>query len=102
MPDAVWIKRECSAATIGMCRARLCAKGAGLAVLPRPLGDETPGILRLDVGENPPGRDTYVGYHRDPRRGSVGMAGLALGGGYGPLIGRYGLALDNLLAVEIV
>src|SRR5262249_900435 len=34
--------------------------------------------------------------------GPVGMAGLALGGGYGPLIGRYGLALDNLLAVEVV
>src|SRR5262245_23549310 len=34
--------------------------------------------------------------------GPVGMAGLALGGGYGPLIGRYGLALDNLRAVEVV
>src|SRR5215510_8374439 len=34
--------------------------------------------------------------------GPVGMAGLALGGGYGPLIGRYGLALDNLLSVEVV
>jgi FAD/FMN-containing dehydrogenase len=34
--------------------------------------------------------------------GPVGMAGLALGGGYGPLIGRFGLALDNLLAVEVV
>src|SRR5262245_27278636 len=34
--------------------------------------------------------------------GPVGMAGLALGGGYGPLIGRYGLALDNLLAIEVV
>ena len=32
----------------------------------------------------------------------VGMAGLTLGGGYGPLIGRCGLALDNLLAVEVV
>jgi FAD/FMN-containing dehydrogenase len=31
---------------------------------------------------------------------TVGMAGLALGGGYGPLIGRFGLALDNLLAVR--
>jgi hypothetical protein len=34
--------------------------------------------------------------------GAVGMAGLTLGGGYGPLIGRFGLALDNLVAVEIV
>jgi len=33
---------------------------------------------------------------------SVGMAGLTLGGGYGSLIGRFGLALDNLLAAEIV
>jgi FAD/FMN-containing dehydrogenase len=32
----------------------------------------------------------------------VGMAGLTLGGGYGPVIGRCGLALDNLLAVEVV
>ena len=34
--------------------------------------------------------------------GEVGMAGLTLGGGYGPLIGRYGLALDNLLGAEVV
>ena len=34
--------------------------------------------------------------------GSVGMAGFTLGGGYGALIGRFGLALDNLLAAEIV
>jgi FAD/FMN-containing dehydrogenase len=33
--------------------------------------------------------------------GAVGMAGLTLGGGYGPLIGRFGLALDNLLAAEV-
>ena len=30
------------------------------------------------------------------------MAGLTLGGGYGPLIGRFGLALDNLLAAQVV
>src|ERR1700733_655365 len=34
--------------------------------------------------------------------GAVGMAGLTLGGGYGPLSPRYGLALDNLLEAEIV
>jgi FAD/FMN-containing dehydrogenase len=30
------------------------------------------------------------------------MAGLTFGGGYGPLIGRFGLALDNLVAAEVV
>ena len=30
------------------------------------------------------------------------MAGLSLGGGYGPLIARFGLALDNLMAAEVV
>jgi hypothetical protein len=34
--------------------------------------------------------------------GGVGMVGLTLGGGYGPLIGRFGLALDNLIAADIV
>jgi FAD/FMN-containing dehydrogenase len=34
--------------------------------------------------------------------GAVGMAGFTLGGGYGSLIGRFGLALDNLEAAEIV
>src|SRR6516164_4228925 len=34
--------------------------------------------------------------------GTVGVAGLTFGGGYGPLIGRFGLALDNLLAAEVV
>ncbi len=33
---------------------------------------------------------------------AVGMTGLTLGGGYGALIGRFGLALDNLLAAEVV
>ena len=33
---------------------------------------------------------------------AVGMAGLTLGGGYGPLIGRFGLALDSMLGAEVV
>jgi FAD/FMN-containing dehydrogenase len=34
--------------------------------------------------------------------GAVGMTGFTLGGGYGALIGRFGLALDNLLAAKVV
>jgi FAD/FMN-containing dehydrogenase len=34
--------------------------------------------------------------------GAVGMAGLTLGGGYGLLNGRFGLALDNLAGAELV
>jgi FAD/FMN-containing dehydrogenase len=34
--------------------------------------------------------------------GGVGMAGFTLGGGYGALIDRFGLALDNLIAAEVV
>ncbi len=49
-------------------QAQLCAGGAGLAVLPRPLGDATPGIVALMLDDPPPGRDTFVGYHRDLRR----------------------------------
>jgi FAD/FMN-containing dehydrogenase len=55
-------------------------------------------------------RATDVAAVADPLRlapvagsvGAVGMAGLTLGGGYGPLIGRFGLALDNLVAAEVV
>src|SRR6516164_6654166 len=34
--------------------------------------------------------------------GGVGMTGLTLGGGYGPLNGRFGLASDNMLSAEVV
>jgi hypothetical protein len=34
--------------------------------------------------------------------GTVGVAGLTLGGGYGPFAGTYGLAIDNLLSADIV
>lgn len=49
-------------------QAALCANGAGLAVLPRPLGDSHAAIELVDLGEPPPGRDTWVGYHRDMKR----------------------------------
>jgi FAD/FMN-containing dehydrogenase len=34
--------------------------------------------------------------------GAVGLCGLTLGGGYGPLNGRFGLASDNLTEAEVV
>ncbi|MBU2670648.1 FAD-binding oxidoreductase [Actinoplanes bogorensis] len=34
--------------------------------------------------------------------GAVGLAGLSLAGGYGPLSGRFGLAADNVLGAELV
>lgn len=32
----------------------------------------------------------------------VGLAGQTLGGGYGPLMGKFGMVIDNLLSVDIV
>ncbi len=49
-------------------QARLCAHGAGLAVLPVMLGDRVAELERVDLGSEPPGRDTWLGYHRDLRR----------------------------------
>ncbi|WP_132955247.1 LysR family transcriptional regulator [Rhizobium sp. BK251] len=74
MPDVAWLKRVLPEATVALrsnnrdVQATLCAAGAGLAVLPRPLGDAIKGIERIDVDEPPPGRDTWVGYHRDLKR----------------------------------
>jgi len=45
-------------------QATACVHGAGLAVLPRVIGDALP-LVRLDVGEEPPGRVVWLGYHRD-------------------------------------
>jgi DNA-binding transcriptional LysR family regulator len=49
-------------------QAKMCALGMGIAVLPIPLGDAISGIERIDLGAEPPGRDTWIGYHRDLRR----------------------------------
>ncbi|MGO4128690.1 LysR substrate-binding domain-containing protein [Inquilinus sp. YAF38] len=74
MPDVGWLTRMLPRARIAFrsnnreAQARACAAGAGLAVLPRPLGDAEPGLQRLDLGEAPPGRDVWIGFHRDLRR----------------------------------
>lgn len=74
LPDVIWLRRMLPRAHVAYgsnnrgAQARMCAAGAGLAVLPTPLGDHTPGLVRVDLGEAPPGRDVWVGYHRDMRR----------------------------------
>ncbi len=74
MPDAVWLKRVLPNAYVAArsnnrdVQAMLCANGAGVAVLPVRIGDALPGVARLDLGEEPPGRDTWIGYHRDLKR----------------------------------
>ena len=74
MPDTVWLKRTLPNAEVAsrsnnrQAQAELCAAGGGLAVLPRPLGDRDRRLIALDTGASPPGRDTYVGYHRDLKR----------------------------------
>jgi FAD/FMN-containing dehydrogenase len=37
-----------------------------------------------------------------PINSTVGMAGFTLGGGYSPLLGVYGLGVDNLLSAQVV
>jgi DNA-binding transcriptional LysR family regulator len=74
MPDVAWIERLLPKARVvsrsnnRQVQARLCAAGAGVAVLPRALGDATPGLEIVDLGEPAPGRDTWIGYHRDMKR----------------------------------
>ena len=74
LPDVEWLKRMLPNARIAFgsnnrgAQARMCAEGGGFAVLPCPLGDTTAGLRRIDLGEAPPGRDVWLGYHRDLRR----------------------------------
>jgi DNA-binding transcriptional LysR family regulator len=74
LPDIAWLQRMLPNARIAFrsnnrdAQLQACAAGAGLAVLPRLLGDGHPGVETIDLGEAPPGRDTWIGYHRDLRR----------------------------------
>jgi DNA-binding transcriptional LysR family regulator len=74
LPDVAWVTRMLPNARIAFAsnnrgaQARMCAEGGGLGVLPCLLGDATAGLRRIDLGETPPGRDVWFGYHRDLRR----------------------------------
>jgi len=73
LPDVHWLRNTFPAATFAMgsnnrdVQARMCAAGAGFAVLPTLLGAGTNGIVRHDVDPPPPGRDVWLAYHRDLR-----------------------------------
>lgn len=58
-------------------QARLCAAGGGIAVLPRRVGDACADLALLDLGEAPPGRMVWAGYHKDMKRSSRVQAVLA-------------------------
>ncbi|SCB28815.1 DNA-binding transcriptional regulator, LysR family [Rhizobium miluonense] len=73
-PDAQWLRERFPNASVALksnnrhVQAQLCAKGLGLAVLPRPVGDQLPGLRRLELEDEPPSREVWMGYHRDLRR----------------------------------
>lgn len=69
--DVAWLKDLFPKARVALrsnnrnVQARMSAAGVGICVLPRPVGDKQVELLRLDIGESPPGRDVWMGYHRD-------------------------------------
>jgi DNA-binding transcriptional LysR family regulator len=74
MPDVSWLKERFPNAAVTArsnnreVQAMLCSGGGGLAVLPTLLATRFPTLRRIDVDDEPPGRDTWAGYHRDLRR----------------------------------
>ena len=73
-PDVAWLRRKLPKSRIAFgsnsreAQARMCAAGIGLAVLPAPLGDAMRELEAVDLGDAPPGRDVWVGFHQDLRR----------------------------------
>lgn len=72
--DIDWLKNRFPNASVVLqsnnrnVQAQMCGRGLGIAVLPRPVGDQLVTIRRLDLSDEPPHRDIWMGYHRDLRR----------------------------------
>ncbi|SFJ09084.1 DNA-binding transcriptional regulator, LysR family [Sphingomonas sp. NFR04] len=70
-PDIAWLMESFPNATTVLrsnnrnVQARMCRQGVGIAVLPRAVGSQTPGLRLLGLPEAPPSRDIWMGYHRD-------------------------------------
>jgi DNA-binding transcriptional LysR family regulator len=73
-PDITWLNERFPNAGVVLrsnnrnVQAQMCGRGVGIAVLPRPVGDQIHGIRRLDLREDPPQREIWMGYHRDLKR----------------------------------
>ncbi|MGU3779929.1 LysR family transcriptional regulator [Burkholderia metallica] len=73
-PDIDWLRNRFPNAGIVLqsnnrnVQAQMCGRGLGIAVLPRPVGDQLATLRRLDLSDEPPHRDIWMGYHRDLRR----------------------------------
>ncbi|HDR8998266.1 TPA: LysR family transcriptional regulator [Burkholderia vietnamiensis] len=73
-PDIDWLKARFPNAGVVLqsnnrnVQAQMCGRGLGIAVLPRPVGDQLATIRRLELRDEPPQRDIWMGYHRDLRR----------------------------------
>jgi len=73
-PDVLWLQSLFPQARITFTsssrtvQARMSALGLGVCVLPRVLGDHLPALRRLEIGQTPPGRDIWMGYHHDMRQ----------------------------------
>jgi len=71
--DAAWLKAHASAAHVSarangrLLLATLAAGGGGLAMLPRLVGDATPGLTLLELSPSPPPRELFLGMLPDSR-----------------------------------
>lgn len=72
--DAQWLRERLPEAQVVLqsnnrnVQAQMCARGLGIAVLPRAIGDQLSSLRCLSLGEDPPSREIWMGYHRDLRR----------------------------------
>ncbi len=73
-PDIVWLRTKFPNARSVLrsnnrnVQSRMCGRGLGIAVLPRPVGDQLANLRRLETDDDPPSREIWMGYHRDLKR----------------------------------
>ncbi len=73
LADIPWITGKLPRATFAFrsnsrdMQALACARGAGISVLPRVLAGKLD-LVEIDLGEAPPHRDVWMGYHQDLRK----------------------------------